>query len=210
MNRTIFLIDGFNVYHSIKQLRNDWGRSALWLDLNSLCNSFLSIIGGEATFKKIYYFSAFATHLINSHPNIVKDHKDYIKCLEATGVVAEMGRFKPKDITCPVCANAFVRHEEKETDVAIAVKLCELLFNDECDTVVIVTGDTDLAPAIRHTQIMFPLKKLHFAFPYKRKNKELAQLAPSFNIKPERYFQHLFNDPFELPDKTIIHKPPDW
>jgi uncharacterized LabA/DUF88 family protein len=39
--------------------------------------------------------------------------------------------------------------EEKKTDVALGVKAMELLHLDACDTLVIVSGDTDFAPAMR-------------------------------------------------------------
>jgi len=61
--------------------------------------------------------------------------------------------------------------------VAIATKLLELLFTNFCDTVVLVTGDTDVAPAVRSAQALFPKKNVCFAFPYRCKNKELAQLV---------------------------------
>ena len=35
MNRVVFLIDGFNVYHSIRQALKDRGGSCLQLDLES-------------------------------------------------------------------------------------------------------------------------------------------------------------------------------
>jgi uncharacterized LabA/DUF88 family protein len=50
----------------------------------------------------------------------------------------------------------------------------EVLMNNECDTVVLVTGDTDLAPAVRTVKRLFPDKTITFIFPYKRKNKELS------------------------------------
>jgi hypothetical protein len=63
----------------------------------------------------------------------------------------------------------------------------ELFHTDACDTVVLVTGDTDLTPAVRTAAQVFPSKTVHFAFPYKRKNKELAQLTGnSFVIRKER------------------------
>lgn len=102
-------------------------------------------------------------------------------------------------------------YEEKETDVAIAVKLLEIFVKDVCDTAVLVTGDTDLAPAVRTANQLFSGKKIIFAFPYKRKNQELAKLAPdSFEIKKKQYVKHQFDDPFVLSDGTAIHKPAKW
>jgi uncharacterized LabA/DUF88 family protein len=64
----------------------------------------------------------------------------------------------------------FDRYEEKETDVAIASKLFEVLTNGACDTAVLVTRDTDLVPALGTAQRLFPNACILFAFPYGRAN----------------------------------------
>ena len=88
------------------------------------------------------------------------------------------------------------------------MKLVEILLQDEADTVVLVTGDTDLAPAVRTASRMFPSKEICFAFPYKRKNKELAKLVSKhFYIRKERYLAHQFSDPVILPSGRKVAKP---
>lgn len=102
-------------------------------------------------------------------------------------------------------------YEEKETDVAIAAKLLELVFTDTCDAVVLVTGDTDLAPAVRTAQNSFPEKDIRFALPYKRHNNELRKMAPhSFTIGKEAYRNHQFSDPYRLASGEIVYKPHSW
>ncbi|TAH38286.1 MAG: NYN domain-containing protein [Planctomycetota bacterium] len=44
---------------------------------------------------------------------------------------------------------AYDRLEEKETDVAIAVAILEGMLDPAVDTIVLVSGDTDLVPALR-------------------------------------------------------------
>jgi uncharacterized LabA/DUF88 family protein len=208
MNFVIFLIDGFNLYHSIRELENDWGLRAKWLDIKALCQSLLPLISKDTTLKDIYYFSAFAYHL--NDPAVIKRHEDYKKCLEATGIITQMGKFKPKEILCTNCHRKFWRYEEKETDVAIAVKLCEILEKGASDTVMVMTGDTDIAPAIRTAQQIHPKRVILCAFPYKRKNKELAQLTKCFKIRQDRYIKYQLPNPFVLPDGSIINKPTTW
>jgi uncharacterized LabA/DUF88 family protein len=212
MVRVTFIIDGFNLYHSVRQASRDLkGASTRWLDIKKLCSSYIYLFGKTAVFEEIYYFSALAKHLETRDSDITKRHKDFIKCLEATGVIAEIHRFKKKSLSCPSCKHKFCRYEEKETDVAVAVKLLELFIADSCDIVVLVTGDTDLAPAVRATDKLFANKKVVFAFPYKRKNQELAKLAPdSFEIKKEQYAKHQFLNPYVLKDGTKICKPNKW
>jgi len=159
----------------------------------------------------VYYISALAKHLETSKPGVTKRHKDYIKCLEATGVKTLMNRFKRKDMKCHHCKKTFYRHEEKETDVMLATTLFEQLYTDTCDTAVLVTGDTDLLPAVKTGCKLFPKKNISFAFPSGKKAKDLKKLAPkSFTLKVKAYRNHQFPDPVNLTDGSSIPKPSGW
>jgi len=212
MNRTIFLIDGFNLYHSVVDASHDLkGKTTKWLDIKSLCSNYLSVIGNKSTLERIYYFSALAEHLQSTDPGKITRHLKYIDCLKSTGIAVELGRFKPRSVWCDKCSSKLIRHEEKETDVAISIKLFEIFMKNECETAVLVTGDTDLAPAIRSVKRLFPDKTICSLFPYKRKNYELSQLVHnSFKIRKERYVQHQFPDPVILQDGRKISKPTSW
>lgn len=157
MNRVAFLVDGFNLYHSARQASRELGgASTKWLDIRSLCVEKLSVIGRDAALDSIHYFSALALHLNPTNPGVTIRHETYLECLRDSGVEVALARFKPKTVVCPNCGTRITRHEEKETDVAIAVKLMELFYADSCDTAVILTGDTDIAPAVRTIQRVFP------------------------------------------------------
>ena len=41
-----FLVDGFNPYHSMREVRRKTGVECRWLDIRSLCESMLHTIGG--------------------------------------------------------------------------------------------------------------------------------------------------------------------
>jgi len=210
MNRVIFIIDGFNLYHSLKEASAEKGfTQTKWLNLDALCRSFLPLINPEAKLESIFYFTSLAEYL--GDPDTIARHKLYMDCLEATGVIISKGRFKPKQILCPLCHQEFTRHEEKETDIAVASKLLETFIKNECDTAVLMTGDTDLIPAVKTARSICPQKVVLFAFPYNRKNKELAQLAPgSFRIKADRYISCQFPNPVELSEGKLIYKPLKW
>jgi uncharacterized LabA/DUF88 family protein len=213
MSRTIFLVDGFNLYHSLVEASKDAkGTTTKWLNLNALCSSYLSVAGriaGERAFlERINYFSAPPVHRSQGK---IDRHAFYIKCLRSTRVNIELARFKSKEIYCPNCGNYSFAHEEKETDVAIAAKLFEICHLDESDTIILMSGDTDLAPAVRICKHLFPSKLIFFAFPYKRTNNELKRIAPeSFSIKLRSCLRHQFSDPLVLPDGTELRKPPSW
>ena len=62
-NRVAFLVDGFNVYHAIRDVERRVGdASAKWLDLRSLCTSYLYRLEGYAELEAIHYFTAYAGH----------------------------------------------------------------------------------------------------------------------------------------------------
>lgn len=214
MNRTTFLVDGFNLYHSVKTASRDLGlggSGTRWLDIRSLCDSFLHLIGNNAQTSEIYYFSALAKHLENRKPDVTLRHKTYIRCLEDSGVIVELHRFKKSLTVCHKCNQTFNRREEKETDVAIAARLFGIFCLDKCDTAVLMTGDTDIVPAVKTAQRIFPQKEIVFLMPYKRHNKELANLVlKHFDISSHNYTKHQFADPFVTKKKKLVHKPSSW
>lgn len=208
-----FLVDGFNLYHSVSRASRLLGTSTKWLDLRALCESLLysfrPLFKDKIQLESIYYFSAYAYHL--EDPDTVNRHQKFVRCLEDSGIHVEISRFKYKEIVCPHCKEKIEKYEEKETDVSIALKLHELFLSDECDICILISGDTDLAPAVRLAQKKFYDKYTFFAFPAYRKNRELANLCPgSVKIKPKKYSKFQFSDPHILQDSTSVSKPPTW
>ena len=101
MNRTTFIVDGFNLYHSVEVAARQLGlgsRGTKWLDLRKLCASYLHAIGAGAEIQQICYFSALAKHLEATKPDVTRRHRTYIQALESTGVVVQLSRFKAKEI----------------------------------------------------------------------------------------------------------------
>lgn len=212
MNRTVFLVDGLNLYHSLDEASRDMdGASTRWLDIRALLDSYLPAIGDGAIATQVVHFSALPTHLESRKPGITARHRLYLECLQANGIVPLLGRFKPKFVHCNLCGRLSEHHEEKETDVAISVKLLEVLQRDEADTVAIVTGDTDIAPALRTARRLFPAKRIWLVLPYKRRNNELARLADGYcYIRKERYAQHQWPPTMRLPSGRVVVRPQGW
>jgi len=209
-NRTSFLIDGFNLYHSVVEAGQALGKPVKWLNIRALCESFLPSLGPDNVSGEFHYFSAYAHHRKRRDPEVVNRHKNLLACLTNTGVETHMARFKEKHQWCDGCQRWHTRHEEKETDVALAVKLVDLFLADSCDTAVLVTGDTDVAPAVRYVQGLRPTKRVCFLFPYARKNRELSRLGLACKISKEHYQQFQFPDTVTLADGTERLKPPTW
>jgi hypothetical protein len=175
-----------------------------------MCLNFLKDVvhlqGGQL--EKIYYFTALAHH---GGADVVRRHTEYIKALESTGVATVRGNFKKKFPRCKICGTKYLSHEEKESDVNIALQLLKSFMNGECDTAVLVTGDTDLVSAVRTTKELFPSKTVGIAFPYKRANNHFRAIADfTFKISVDGYRNNQFPDPVKLPDGTILIKPSLW
>ncbi|WP_133170128.1 NYN domain-containing protein [Kumtagia ephedrae] len=154
--RVACFIDGFNLYHAISRL----GRPHLkWVDLRKLIETFTDPSVHEI--RAIYYFSAFATWLPDAHLR----HRQYVEALKARGVTPIIGRFKEKDILCKKCGKPFRSHEEKETDVNIALWLLNQAYKDNYDQAFIMSRDSDLTPAIRMVRQEFPTKKIKVISP---------------------------------------------
>jgi len=207
-NRVCFLVDGFNLYHSIiEALEVQPAASMKWLDLLALCRSYLSAIGRDATLERIFYFSA----LPEWRPDKMARQAIYVAAFKTTGVEVQLGRFKEKEAMCFSCGATFKRHEEKETDVAVAVKLMELFLLNACDTVVLVTGDTDLAPAIRTAKVRWPEKKVWALFPFGRHNAELKAIAHGhIKIKANAYLKSQLPNPIKISAGELLWKPTGW
>lgn len=214
MKRVSFLIDGFNLYHSLREMERLTKAPVRWLDVKKLCEAYLhavrSAVGERVELGSVTYFSALATHLIPTNPDVVTRHQTYVAALESTGVEVVLARFKEKTVTCPLCGGRFKRHEEKETDVALGLRLIELFATSACDTAVLMTGDTDLVPAIRTARRMYPECRAGVAFPFMRHNAELRAVADySFNIG-QRDVQRA-----QLPLQIVVNgriltKPASW
>jgi len=202
------------MYGSIKEIQKEKGIIAKWLNLHSLFTSYLHLFGKTVEIEEIYFFTALQDYLRKKYPQKIKRHLDYIKCLKSTNVNVVLGRFKEKNISyiSKDCKVYLKKHEEKETDVAIGVKLFELLAFNKCDTCVLVTGDTDLIPAVKMCKSCFPKKRIVFAFPYNRnRNKQLKNIASKyFTINYSQYLLHQFPDPVILKDGMKIKKPVTW
>jgi uncharacterized LabA/DUF88 family protein len=166
-----------NLHYSALDAERVTRRSLRGLDVSALCRSYLHALPGRSAVTSVMYFSAVAHHRESRRPGTVTRQVAYFKALEATGVQLHLGHFKAKTQVCPLCGGRFVGWEEKETDVAIGARLLELICKDMCDTAVLVTGDTDLVPAIRAARRLDPAKDIVALQPYRRVNRELSRCA---------------------------------
>lgn len=202
MRRVIVYIDGFNLYHAIDDLKRPHLK---WLDLRAMAESLLR--PGEAL-KAVKYFSAFATWM----PQRYARHRDYVDALLSRGVIAHMASFKEKPRKCLSCGARWIGHEEKETDVQIAVHMVADALKEEAERLIVVTADTDLAPAIRMIAASKPTCEVFVAAPPGRMGRCRA-LKPALELTKGRLSKCLLPESVQVAlGKTVArpasYKPP--
>jgi uncharacterized LabA/DUF88 family protein len=138
--RVAAFVDGFNLYHALRDLGSEHLK---WLDIRALCEHFARL--PDLCLIDVFYFSAYATW----RPSSYRRHREYVRALQANDVKVVMGRFKEKDRRCWRCQADWKDHEEKETDVNIALQLLLGGLRGRFDRALLVSGDSDLAPAVR-------------------------------------------------------------
>jgi uncharacterized LabA/DUF88 family protein len=210
-----FIVDGFNLYFSLREMEGLSKKPSKWLDLRRLCESYLFAIGrhvGTRTeLADIHYFSAYATHATVRDKGIVDRHRIYVEALEGTGVRVTMSRFKYRDARCPHCKTVYKRSEEKETDVAMAVKLLEVFARSEASIAVLITGDTDLRPAITTARRLFPQNTIGIITPFLRHTTVMQERGDfHFKVSQKLVQSSQFPNPVRLADGQVLLKPPGW
>jgi len=205
------LIDGFNLYHSLRDCEHDADARVRWLDLHSLCESLLHALPCECAIGEVVYFSALAHHIEASRPGTIERHQQYMDVLRATGVSTRLGQFKRRRVVRPVCGAARDRYEEKETDVAIASRLLAPATRERYGVVLVVTGDTDLVPAVQTARSGPGALTVAVAFPYRRVNRQLRFAADAgLRLGRASYLRHQF--PLAAPgsDRSLVSRPTEW
>lgn len=204
MKRIIFLIDGFNVYHALDD--ESKYHKYKWLDYSSLAKCFVS---PKDQIVVIFYFTAYTEW----NPSEKARHQVFIRALRQKGVKIVFGKFRNKDHMCRICRKEYSTFEEKQTDVNIAITLFQAAINNDFDTAIIISGDSDLIPAIEGIKKIFPAKEIGLVIPIGRRANELKDVY-DFHMKMKE--KHLRSSQF--PDSIVIdpvknvvlNRPPTW
>ena len=144
---TRFYVDGFNLYYAAIK-----GKAMHWLDLQSLCDGL-----AECEVDKILYCTARVSST-PTDPEKANRQDAYIRALKSMPRVEILeGQYKTrrkqvslKGCTCDPASLLWVKmREEKGTDVNLASHLIHDAHMGRFETAFMLSGDTDLAEAIR-------------------------------------------------------------
>ncbi|MFI8426050.1 NYN domain-containing protein [Streptomyces sp. NPDC085479] len=204
MSELIVYVDGFNLYHG---LHEKYGRRFLWLDLEKLART----LRPRDQLVKVKYFTA----SVMNDPDALSRQDAYLQALSAySGETVEIvkGRYQAKRKTCRQCGGSWTHYEEKETDVNIAVSLVADVATKAATSAVVISADSDLAPAVRKAKSLAPGTHIMAAFPPKRFSNELKTLMPaSFPIGRAKFAGAQLPDQITDPvTGHILARPAKW
>lgn len=160
-------VDGFNLYHGMHER---FGRKYLWLDLMAL-GAWLA--KPDQSFLGVKYFTA----RMRGGGDSAARQGEYLGALRATGVDVVEGRFQEKHLECRRCHYRWRTHEEKESDVSLSVSLVEDAANAAFETALLLTGDSDMCPAVRAAMRLNPTCRVVAVFPPSRSSEELRRVV---------------------------------
>ena len=217
--RAIFFIDGFNLYHSLDN--NSAFRKYKWLNLWNFCERLL-LPNDKLT--DVLYFTAY-THW---NPSRQARHHTYVTINKHQGCKVIFGHFQERarismalcapPCTYPsgkhYCGKKYLAHEEKMTDVNIAVNILKACVQGKCDAVYLLSGDNDLVPALEVARELCPAIRIRVVLPINAKAKKLMGVCREngfkyMRIKEEHLAKSQFTDPVVFEGKTYS-KPAHW
>jgi hypothetical protein len=198
--RVIAYIDGFNLYFGIKDA---FPKRYRWLDVGA---SAARMLRHGQVLTGVNYFSA---RIAGPREKQLRQ-ESYLQALETTGrCVLHFGSYRNRTRNCWHCGTTFTIPEEKMTDVKIAVQMLSDALQDQFDTALLISGDTDLVPPVLAVRNLFPAKRVIVAFPPRRANNELADAASAhFRVYRNKLVQ--LPDRVTRPDGFVISRPNRW
>lgn len=179
MSTVAAYIDGLNLYYGMKA---KYGRRYLWLDLVNL----IAHVRPKDDIVAVRYFTA----IVKGEPTAAANQLEYIEALEAhCGSVLDIRRgwFKTRTIApCRQCGGAWLcccprryrGYEEKETDVALAAAMVGDVASDLADRTLLISADSDFAPAVAEVKRVDPTHPVLLAL-------------PPGNLRPHRRFANV-------------------
>lgn len=209
MARLYFFIDGLNLWHALDYLESAPDRNRYhkfkWVNLRRLANCY--VVDKKDAIVGVEYF----TTLVTWNAGKFAKHRKFIKAQENEGVLVTYGEFKRKDVLCKLCRKTFPTVEEKQTDVNIALRLYQLAVQDAYDKAIIISGDTDLLPAIKTVRKDYPGKEIGIVIPIGKRSEDFKNQADFHHKMKEKHLQSSrFDDTITLKDGSTLTCPPSW
>jgi len=198
--RVMVYVDGFNLYFGMVESSLD----TKWLDISKLA---LSRLKSNQELVGIKYFTS---NITNDPPKEARQ-RTYIDALETTGAIIIRGKYESKAVNCEGCGKVWYRSNEKKTDVNIATSLIFDALKDKYDVAILISGDSDLIPAINMVHDEFNPKIVTVFFPPNRYTASVAAAATgSMILGRSLLVKSQFDNEVKKADGFTLRKPPSW
>ena len=201
MERVLGFVDGFNLYFGLRQAGY---KKFLWLDVSKLVSN---LCKPQQTYVGVNYFTA----RINGPGSKHDRQKTLLEAYETlTDCKLHFGIYQSNLRTCASCGTQWTQSSEKMTDVNIAVEMLSAAAQNEFDTALLVSADSDLAPAIQKTMALYG-KRVVIAFPPERTSHRLSTLASGFfHISRKQLANSQLPETVIRQDGFTLQRPPSW
>jgi uncharacterized LabA/DUF88 family protein len=201
VERVLGFVDGFNLYFG---LREAGYKQYLWLDVSKLVSN---LCKPRQTCLGVNYFTA----RINGPGPKHDRQKTLLEAYETlTDCKVHFGMYQSHISTCAACGAQWTQSSEKMTDVNIAVEMLSAAAQNEFDTALLVSADSDLAPAIQKVMHLYK-KRVVIAFPPNRKSHRLSTLASGyFHISRSQLAKSQLPPTVTRPDGFVLSRPSSW
>lgn len=219
--RTAFFVDGYNLYYGLLR-----GSPHKWLDLSALLESILYVQDPAASLDSVHYFTAPVIAKLATRGQLSNDAQHrYTRALHARGVHVIQGNHRLQRGYAPryiegqkpsrVDQVAIWELEEKETDVNLALSMYRAACKShqtELSQIVLVSGDTDLAPAFNAIREDFPYITLGVILPHRQEADGVVRNPPGSLKKcadwMRTYISNAELEACQLPVKIPLSKKP--
>lgn len=201
VERLIVYVDGFNLYFGMLEAGFE---NCKWLSIRKLINNLLK---PGRQLQVIKYFMS----RVSNNPDKQKRQSTYLEALETEGVEITYGRYQVNDVECHRCGHIWREPNEKMTDVNIATQMIIDAYQDNYDTAILISGDSDLFPPIKAVHGNFNNKRVTVFFPPKRFNNSVSIVAKgSLVIGRKKLVDSQFDVEVAKKGGFILRKPSEW
>jgi 6-hydroxy-3-succinoylpyridine 3-monooxygenase len=208
--RCTVYVDGFNWYYGVFRHFPEWK----WLNVQG----FFEELRLDEDVLKVKFFTA-----IVEPDKAVSETRDRLqRYLKALGTLSKvqviLGKYQLRSVSCRAdCRKEYRVPEEKKTDVNIAVHMLNDAITKATDSMVLVSGDSDLEPAVEWVRKNCPRMKLTVYLPALkeeqqfRRNDFYRQLGVACNFLPlDNFKKHQFPDKLLLSNGSFVERPVTW
>jgi len=211
--RCTIYIDAFNWYYGIFVHHPEWK----WLNIQS----FFESLRPDEDVVRVCFFTAIVDPSL--HTSLKRDRqKRYLTALKSLPKVdVVFGKYQERTVTCRAssCPRRLEYRvgEEKKTDVNIAVRLIDDAIKQRTDSMIVVSADSDLEPAVAWVRKNHPGLKVSVYIPSlpdalaQRRNDHYQQMDVTCRLLPlSDMLKYQLPTTVILPDNSTIQRPDAW